>query len=339
MALEVNYGPVGLLGAIAGMAGQREGAWKQAGLDMQATRMTQENIQQANQIAAQDRAHQLQAAMASKMAVAQKMTPAAEHVSSYLEQQNAIKQHDQTQSRAQLDDMLNKGSITPEQYGRAVMGLLSGSKGLMDKAIMPPDTTDPMQKPIFAAKLQMIRDQRAQMYDNLKDIRKAQMDVTMKVPDSTEIDPVTGKVYSTKEAELMAKINKTYTDEQSILSSAAPSPPKASDTGTTGSDGIPRVPGTNIPILKSANPADQGPVGSGYIATPIPGASPTEQNIMSLINKQVGPGIVGLRGQYPSITRMGGPKITPDIAQQLLQETGGDKDRARQLAQQRGYDF
>jgi hypothetical protein len=146
MALNVDYGPIGLFGAIAAQAGQNEGKWKQANLDMQAARMTQENIQQANQIAAQDRAHQLQAAMegqrlafAKQQAADQKMSPAAAHVSSYLDQQNQIRQQDKAASKAQLDDLLSKGIITQEGYGRALTGVLTGSKSLIDKAVLGPE--------------------------------------------------------------------------------------------------------------------------------------------------------------------------------------------------------
>jgi hypothetical protein len=229
--------------------------------------------------------------------------------------------------------MLQKGQLTPLQHQQAMAGVLSGAKGLIDSALTGHDKTDPMQKTVFETRARMLRDDTTSAREELREVQKARMDATMTVPASTEPDPATGKVFPTKEAELLARIKKNSADELDLLSKAG---------GSAGAPQTQTVPPLVQVSLQSANPADQAPStpqGHGYIAAPIPGANSTENHIMGLINQQVGPGVVGLRGQYQNITRMGGSKVTPDIAQQLLQEAGGDKDRARQLAQQRGYSF
>lgn len=211
MSLNVEYGPIGLAGALAVKAGQNEAGYKAQQVAMEQQRLSMEQQAETTRQAAQDKAFSLQEAQASQIALAQRRTPAAEHIAGALSASNLTKQDEQRQSLAQLDDMLEKGQITSTQYQQARAGVMTGSKGLIDKAIMPPDQTDPMQKPLFQAKLRSIREQREAAYEELKQLNAAKLDPVK----SDQVNPERIKT-------LQAQIDKTYADEQGILTEAAP---------------------------------------------------------------------------------------------------------------------
>ena len=282
MSLRIEYGPIGLAGGLAVQAGQNEGAQaaQQMGLRM-AEVNSQANAEAARQ-ALEEKSFELRKAMASQLALAQRMTPAASSVADSLTASKSTKQDQQQQSLAQLDDMLSKGQITLQQYQNARAGVMTGSKALVDKAIMPPDQTDPMQKPIFQAQRQMIHDKRTQLYDQMNEIRKATSD------DFSAKPPLTGPGSA---VEVQKQIDATYNDEKKLWGDFAP---KASDQ--------PAQPTGNI---AGYNP--NGPVPSSPSAWIGPNAPLGSQGINDLARQLAGPGAAQIGTPPPA---MGHPEGT-----------------------------
>ena len=246
MSLNVDYGPIGLAGALAVRAGQNEAAYKEQEIALQQQRLSMEQQAETARQTAQDKAFSLQQAQASQIALAQRRTPAAESVAGALSASNMTKQDQQRQSLAQLDDMLEKGQITPSQYQNARAGVMTGSKGLIDKAIMPPNEGDPMQKPIFQAQLRSIREQREAAYEELKQINEAKLDPFK----SSQVPAGRDKV-------LQAQIDQTYADEQKILAQASPKPAAPETPGSAS-----MTPFTGWPSDATAQPAAIAPTQS-----------------------------------------------------------------------------
>jgi hypothetical protein len=175
MPITIEYGPAGLAGGLAGLAGQGEANQRSFSQGIQLAELAQRQDELRARVAAEN-SDRLQRAYAQHVASASMRSPVADHVSDHLLAANQIKQEDQNRTKAQLDSMLEKGLITPKQYQNAITGVLSGSRGLIDRALIPTGQTDPLQKPILQARIQMLRDRRASLYNERKEIHAAQMD-------------------------------------------------------------------------------------------------------------------------------------------------------------------
>jgi hypothetical protein len=253
MSLNVEYGPIGLAGALAVKAGQNEAGYKAQQVAMEQQRLSMEQQAETTRQAAQDKAFSLQEAQASQIALAQRRTPAAEHIAGALSASNLTKQDEQRQSLAQLDDMLEKGQITPTQYQNARAGVMTGSKALVDKAIMPPDQTDPMQKPVFQAQRQMIHDKRTQLYNQMNEIRKATSD------DFSAKPPLTGPGSA---VEVQKQIDTTYEEEKNLWGDFAPKPAAPETPGSSSMTPFKGWPSSGT--TPAAAPAPAAPAWQGH---------------------------------------------------------------------------
>jgi hypothetical protein len=319
MSLEVNYGPIGLAGVLAVRAGQNESAYKAQEMALEQQRLNMEQQAQFQRQQAQDKAFELQQAQASQIAVAQRRTPAAESVAGALAASNMTKQDQQQQSLAQLDDMLSKGQITPTQYQNARAGVMTGSKGLIDKAIMPPDQGDPMQKPIFQAQLRSIREQREAAYDELKQINAAKLDPFK-----------SGQVPAGRDKVLQAQIDQTYADEQKILAQATPKPAEAAQPSGNIAGYNPASPTQSSPSAWVGPTAPLGAEGIQNLSRSMagPGAAPINQTVLApngtpdtyaeghiLTNRRTGVSLVKRQGQWVPNSDSTIPATPPDTSQ------------------------
>jgi hypothetical protein len=131
MALEINYSPVGALGSAAYQAGQAQGQ--------------QENFTQGLQLQdldlrrqAQNRAFQLQSAMADRMVAARTRTPAAEHIAQQAGIARDARDDQQSQAKDQLDSMRSDGTIDPGQYQKGLIAVMTGNHELLSQVLAQP---------------------------------------------------------------------------------------------------------------------------------------------------------------------------------------------------------
>lgn len=271
MALNVEYGPISLAGGLAAAAGTSVGSAAgqqtaiQSGLSL-LSQSSQYNAQQANR-RAQDRAFELQQAMADRIAGGQHRTPAADNVAEHLRLETQNRRDEQNRTKTQLDNLLSKGQISETQYGQAMAGVLSGSKGLIDRAIIPAATTDPMQKPLFAARLQMIRDQRAAHYNELKETQAA------------SLDPLKSRsIPKGKLDQIKTNIDQTYKDEATLLAEASKSAVAPADMG--GSLSMTPVPNAQEGNILNLARSMAGPGAAPIGYNPQPGAPSGQQQTL-----------------------------------------------------------
>ena len=172
MSLKVEYGPIALAGALAAQAGSNESAYKNQQMVLEQQRLSMEQQAETSRQMAQDRAFSLQQAMASQVAVAQRRTPAADHVAEHLSLENQQKQNEQKLQTDYLDKMLASGKITQQQHDNAMIGVLTGNHELMSRVLAPTEKTDPMEKASFQGSMQQIRDRIKALYEQKKEIQK-----------------------------------------------------------------------------------------------------------------------------------------------------------------------
>lgn len=170
MPITIDYSPVGALGAAAAMAGRAAGQREQFAQGIQLADLDLRRQQ------AQDKAFALQTAIAQRKTAEGTRTPAADHIAEHLALTQQARQDDQKRTMDQLDSLLQAGHITEKQHQQAKMGVLSGSKELIDRAIIPLGTADPMELPGFRASLQMTRDKRTSLQEERKELFKAMQD-------------------------------------------------------------------------------------------------------------------------------------------------------------------
>ena len=277
MPINIDYSPVGALGSLAATAGQGQGQREAFAQDMQLQDLALRQNELQMRRDASDKAFQLQTAMASRQAMVGQRTPVADHVAEHLQLENKNRQDEQAQTKGQLDTMLNKGQITQTQYQQAMTGVLSGSKGLVDRAIIPTTQTDPLQRPQFQAQVQMLRDKRASLYSEKKEI------------DAALLDPFkAGNVQAGRGAAIDAELKQNYADEAALMSNAAKSaPPSAIPQGTPS-------------------------ITSGGQTTTMTAPTPTFQEGHIKVNPLTGEAIIFQKGNWvPYGTPKAGPSAVP----------------------------
>jgi hypothetical protein len=215
--------------------------------------------------------------MASRQAVIDQRTPVADHVAEHLQLENKNRQDEQARTKGQLDTMLSKGQITQTQYQQAMTGVLSGSKGLVDRAIVPTTQTDPLQRPQFQAQVQMLRDKRASLYSEKKEINAALLDPFK-----------AGNVQAGRGAAIDAELKQNYADEAALITSATKGVPSAEMPQGTGS------------------------ITSGGQTTAVAAPTPTFQEGHIKVNPLTGEAIIFQKGNWvPYGTPKAGPSAVP----------------------------
>jgi hypothetical protein len=138
MALNVEYGPISLAGALAASAGQAQGqaAGQQASLGSDLSL-----LQTVNQRYGQDQAFRLQNAMAQKTLAAQMRTPAADHIAEQAEVARQTRTNLQASYKTQLDKMLSSGTIDEGQYQKGMLAVMTGNETLMQHILATPKVT------------------------------------------------------------------------------------------------------------------------------------------------------------------------------------------------------
>jgi hypothetical protein len=113
-------------------AGQGEGRLQQQDLDLKYAQLNLQAQHEANQVAAQNRAFNLQEAAGTR-------TPVADHIA----ERAALAGVQDTKIQKQLDSMFAAGSMDQGSYQRAKLALMTGNKELITDLLKPPAATKP----------------------------------------------------------------------------------------------------------------------------------------------------------------------------------------------------
>jgi hypothetical protein len=238
MPINIDYSPVGALVSAAQGAGQAEA---QRTSFSQGLQLADLGLRQQ----AQNQAFSLQKAYAERQAAEQSRTPAADHIAERLNLETANRQAERTVIKTHLDGMLSKGQISDDQYQQAMAGVLSDSKELTAQAILQGNRPDPMQKPQFSARVQMLRDDRVTLQNELRQIHVARSNVLTPADALSE-----GKV---REAAIRKELAANVAEEMGMLTG----PEKAASPAGTLSFNGKVVSTTAAPGSLSIRPAGQ----------------------------------------------------------------------------------
>jgi hypothetical protein len=328
MPITIDYSPVAGLGALAGMAGQAEGQRAQQSADIASLQLTNQAQAEANRNYAQSKAFSLQQAMADKFAAGQLRTPAADHIAEKNDLANKDKAAAQTQFKTQLDDMLSSGQIDTSQYGKGLLAYMTGNHAMMAQIMAEPKVKADKPNISNAEEVEIIRqpfrERRRGLEEQMQQVTKGLAD-----PIATTAGVANLK---TQQTDLQQKIDALYDQEAIAIDQWRKGGRKGAATPSPEGSGSITLP-TGQTVTAASMAAAPGGVGS-MTTQRQPNAS--EQNIINILGGQ---GIT-LPSFQPKTTTTGqGVPLTPEVAQQLLQEAGGDKDKARQLARARGYVF
>jgi hypothetical protein len=341
MPIKVDYSPVGGLVSAAGQAGQAEAQQTQFSQGLQ---MAQLGMQQQ----AQDRAFDLQQAMAERTLAAQTRTPAADHIAEAASLRKASDAAKQKQYKDQLDSMLADNTIDRPQYQKGLMAVLTGNETLMQHILATPKADN-----IAARHTEMqgkIKDQLDELLANgfidEGQHKKASLAALsgdtglmtqIIAPKPEAVDPMQKPLFRAK----IQRIRDQRTmDQQELMETRK----ALLDPIKTGSVPKGAVEALQKKIAQSFATEDallsEVPVrakSAGNTWTP---PTTQEATIQSMAQTMAGPNAAKIgRASQQAAGSEGHQELTPDIARQLLQEAGGDKEAARQLARDRGYTF
>jgi hypothetical protein len=273
MPITIQYGPAGIAGGLAGMAGAGEARRQTFSEGMQLSDLAlRQNSEQYRQMAG-DRAFALQSAMADRTTVAGRKSPAADHIEERADIIRADKAANQKLVKDQLDKMLASGTIDPSQYQKGLMAVMTGNEGLMQHILANPKAT--VEKPNIsnAEEVDIIREpfreKRRQM--------QTQFSSTIKnVYDPAEVEK--------QKATLQASLDAEFTKEAAAIDQwRKQGRGKTTETPTPGSGSL-----TNAAGRMTSISSDTGALsGTGSMTATTPAArTPTnnsEQNILNIL--------------------------------------------------------
>jgi len=139
MPIKIEYGPIGLAGGLATMAGQVEAQKTAFAQGLQSDQLNMARQIEANRVAAQGKAFQLQMAVAERELAAKTRTPVTSHITA----QPDAKQDQRKQFEQQLDQMVEAGIIDDAQRKRGMVAYTTGSKPLMAEVLAAPKPAKP----------------------------------------------------------------------------------------------------------------------------------------------------------------------------------------------------
>jgi hypothetical protein len=309
MPIKIDYSPTGALLGLAGLAGQAERKRNAFAQDMQLLEFSQRQQEFQAQREAQDKSFELQRVMAERTLAAQMRTPAADHIKERADLEAATRNKHQTDVKAQLDSMKEKGAIDEAQYQKGLLAVMTGNEPLMQHILATPpavkpnisnsQTVDTIREP-FRERRRMLEGQLGQ--------------VTKTIAEGL-FGPGDKEAAQKQQSDLMAQIDAQFAQETAALEQFR----------QHGQGGV-------------AAPAEDD-AGIGSISY-TPALSTSEHNILSMARWMGGPEVAAkIGGDRPVTQTLGTKPLDQATAQQILQEAGGDKERARQIARDRGYTF
>ena len=332
MPINIDYSPVGALTSAAAMAGQGEGQRQSFAQDMQLLDLTQRQNEAQMRQSAQNRAFDLQEAMASRQLAAQTRTPAADHIAERADLARSDRAAKQNQFKGQLDTMLSTGTIDPTQYQKGLMALMTGNETLMTHVLANPKAT--VEKPNIsnAAELDVIREpfrEKRRILESSLTSLNTNLAKFGSIPEMAE--PI-----KTQKNDIQKQIDDQFAQETAAIDKwRQAGHGQAATQATPGSGFLTDASGQTTAIS-----SDTGAFpGTGRMTTQAT-ISPSMRAILDQARGMAGANAGKIGGDQMTTTTIGeGQPITQDIAQQIMQETGGDKVKARQLARARGYIF
>jgi hypothetical protein len=212
-----------------------------------------------------DRAYSLQQAHAQLLAAQGIQTPLAGHIAERLNMETQHRQAERDAIKTHLDGMLSKGQISDDQYQQAMAGVLSDSKELTAQAILQGNRPDPMQKPQFSSRVQMLRDQRKALTTELHQIKTARV-----YPLTSEADKAEGQV---REEEIKKEMAENVAEDMKLTTGGGSSPTSA---GTLSFNGK-AVPTDAAPGSLSIRPAGSAAPATSSLPSWLPDPSHLEE--------------------------------------------------------------
>jgi hypothetical protein len=271
MPVNIDYTPIGLLGALAGQAGESEAQQRQQVLNLQQQEMMNRQI-------AQSQAFSLQKAHDARQARAQYLkSPVADHVAERATERTTERDTELRQTRSQLDDMLGKGVIDATQYQKGILALMTGNKELLTQIFAQPKASAVKPNISNAEEVSAIREpfreKRRTLEQELQEVNKAVND-----PKAAEYGTdLTDK--KARQTELQKDIQDLYDQEGAAI-------------GKWRAQGAKQYAPTDLP--ESA--------GTATITSYPEGTTPQEQSIYQMAQQVPGAKPILIRGQNPTAT-------------------------------------
>jgi hypothetical protein len=284
MPITIQYGPAGLAGALAVQAGQGEGRLDRQRLGLQTAQLNLQAQHEANQVAAQNKAFELQQAVEDRREALQARTPVADHVKEKADIERADQQKEQEAIRKQMAKMRTAGIISEAEHEKGILAMLTGAKGLVTQLFEPQKPGDPSisnvkEVAIIQAKH---RELRRPFYTRLQAIAKT-------LADEFSIEPK--EKLQIEKGQLEAKIQAGMVQEAEEID-------KIRQKGPGGSHPTAAAQAT---VDAAGNIITPSPASGMGTITYSQGLSESEQGIVDAVKKMAGPkGQFTIRGQGPN---------------------------------------
>jgi hypothetical protein len=279
MPITIQYGPAGLAGALAVQAGQGEGRLERDRLGLQYAQLNLQAQHEANVVAAQNKAFELQQAVEDRKAAQAARTPVADHIAEKLQLQNQYRTTQQTALQKQVDAMLASGSIDKATHQKITFGIMEGNKDLVTHLFQPPKPG--VEKPTIsnAEEFELIR-QPFKERRRMLDVEEGRINTKLSDPDTEMMYPKVAAQLKARLGEIRALRDTEFANETAAINKLR----------TEGAPG--KKPTTTVPVKPTvdASGAIVNPgttQGSGTV-TFTPEMSDSERDIMRFAQERAG---------------------------------------------------
>jgi hypothetical protein len=217
MPITIQYGPAGLAGALAVQAGQGEGRLDRQRLDLQSAQLNLQAQHEANVVAAQNKAFELQQAVEDRKAAQAARTPVADHIAEKLQLQNQYRTTQQTALQKQVDAMLASGSIDKATHQKITFGIMEGNKDLVTH-LFQPQKPGPAEKPTIsnAEEFELIR-QPFKERRRMLDVEEGRINTKLADPDTEMMYPKVAAQLKARLGEIRALRDTEFANETAAI--------------------------------------------------------------------------------------------------------------------------